>query len=270
MSFDIMLFDPERAPRDPAAFADWDYGDDDARAPRALLEDAQALLQRLFPSYDTLPEGGLEPGAEYALTSASLSISTSGSNGQALTHAVKEIAVAMGCGIRDYYLGDDGIWWPNSDADTTPREGYVLRNFVTGEFQNPSPALVEASVGWVGHTNPYSPQILILERDEQDYVQLLGGTSEVVVERRHWFDYDAFEYEHLAACQFEDDPRMVELDAGEEAREVRADEVLTKPQAADVFISFLERRHPESVAWHDKSEEMRAADRKYGSGPAPA
>lgn len=260
MSFDIVLFDPERAPADAAGVRAWAVADstaaDETRSGR-IVDASQMLSEWAHHWAQDHSSPGEAPPIELTRAGAVLFVSCPYSLAQEVSKQVIEIAALSGCGVYEISTKEGSVWFADPTLPTERVDHFTLTLANYGEYPDVSPALLAAAIARVGHTRQTAAPFIILERtSDGDYVQSLGGDSQFVAEKREWSRENDSDFTHWAAVSPTEDARTVRLDAGDFSRDLPADNVLTRDQAREVLMSFLEGREVTGVVWRDITDTM--------------
>lgn len=266
-----MVFDPAAAPRGRDAFLAWfeaqtDWADDrtydDPANTTADLAGWYAEMNRDFPDMngprqETILNSPYNARATgYTIGETLIYVDFRWSEAEAADAAVRALAVKHGVGYFNPSASNGEIWFPPTDRwpDKTPIPGLSLRLEARQAFDQPSLALIEASVDWLRTDG--GPGFLILERDAGDnYAQVGGGNGQYTLE---WRETSGGVFRHWVAGH----PNVrrgadIKIPGNGSHFTVKGNERLTDSDVKALLTAFaFGDARPPQYAWRDITVEL--------------
>src|SRR5215831_3998299 len=207
MSYDLMVFEPSKAPRERNAFLDWyrfqTQWSEDPATMTAGLSAWLAEMRRDFPSingpgaYDIANDDELmSRAASYGIGRSVIYACFSWTKAESAYSLVRALAVKHRVGFFNVSAENGEIWVPPTEhaSDTTAISGLTLTLEGQSDFNSPSAALIEAAVDWLNPSG--GPGYLILEHSNGSYAQAGGGKESCTAE---WREYQDNDFRHWVA-----------------------------------------------------------------------
>ena len=266
MSYDLLVFDPNDAPRERAEFLDWyqvqvEWSEgqsyNDLSQTTGNLSAWYADMCQSFPDMNGL-------GADEVISLADNPRATGYSVGRSVIYAdfrwseadsayatVRELAVKHGVGFFNVSSEDGEIWFPpyGQRQDTTEIPGLALSLEGQQTYKPASIALVDAAVDWLQPSG--GPGFLLLEKDgDPSYAQVGGGEDVCMAE---WREYSNDSFRHwVAGLPGPDAKTIIKIPGNATYFTVKANERLSNENVKAILRSFAQgKSRPQEFVWRD-------------------
>ncbi|WP_222403467.1 hypothetical protein [Rhizobium leguminosarum] len=266
MSYDLMVFEPNDAPREKDAFLDWydehtkwseGQSNDHPSKTTPNLAAWYDDIRRDFPNmngpdaYGPAQDEDNPRSTGYMIGKSVIYADFRWSEAEAAYATVRALAVKHSVGFFNVSAIDGEIWFPSTEH--TPDKTEILGLTLTLEgqqaFTTPSIALTEAAVDWL--RPPGGPGFLLLENDaSEDYVQVGGGREAYIVE---WREYANEGFRHWVAGRSGNDTKREIKIAGNGTHFLgKANERLSNANVKDILGAFARgTSKPQEFVWRD-------------------
>ena len=269
MSYDLLVFEPDDAPRDRQAFLEWyekqtewseDHSYDDPGVTTPGLSAWYGEMQREFPDLNGPSASDLSEDDNPSLTDYSIgrSVIYAGFRWSEADHAytaVRALAVKHGVGFFNVSATDGEIWFPSEGASRKSEIFPELTLTLEGQpaFTSPSSSLIEAAVDWL---DPVAgPGFLILTHSDGRYAQAGGGKDAVTAEWREYFDGGFGHW--VAGLRTAGPSATITIPGNGTHFSIGANERLTNKSTKNILLAFArgESRSSDFV-WREKTHEF--------------
>lgn len=252
MSYDLMVFDPTVAPRNRAAFLDWQNrqleeekpdGCDDPKIPAPALRKWFRAIIKTFPPMNG-PRAGDDPDdpkvTDYSLGRSVIYAAFAWSEAKAAHEHVKELATKHGVGFFDVSGEEGDIWWPIP--------GWKF----SSEARDDIPLPLDLSFGEaLNKLDPKKNSFHILEHDNGNYIQVGGSKKVCTVEFRIYDGPKKYKHYVVGHADGSTRPASVKMSGG--GVELQKGEILNADEAAELFaLFFAGKKFPKRFTFREK------------------
>lgn len=252
MSYDLMVFAPNDAPREIQAFLDW-FAQQTQWSERQSYEDPSETTPNLAAWYADMRQNfpnmngpdAYEPAHDednpyvtgYAIGRSVIYADFRWSVAEAAYTTVRALAVKHGVGFFNVSASDGEIWFPSieSTPDRTAISGLTLTLEGQHAFTAPSIALIHAAVDWLRPDG--GPGFLLLRKGaSEDYAQVGGGREACTVE---WREHSNGAFRHwVAGRSGYHTERDIKIPGNGAHFVVKANERLSNANVKDILGTF--------------------------------
>jgi hypothetical protein len=266
VSYDLMVFEPDEAPRDRNAFLDWyrlqtqwpeDHAYNDPAETTERLAAWYAEMRRDFPNMNGPGAPGVDEDdhphprlTDYAIGRSVIYAAFAWSQAESAYAAVRTLAVKHRVGFFNVSARDGEVWFPPTDdvPDTTAIPDLALTLEGQQVLDSPSVALIEAAVDWLNPSG--GPGFLILENRNGNYAQVGGGKEACTAE---WREYLSAGFGHwVAGMPEQDSSRDIRIPGNGTCFSIKENERLSNESVKVILRAFAHgKSRPNDFVWRD-------------------